>query len=281
VGGVARVQTSRSERSERAESVKLAQYKFLGVNMGLSTDKILQAAANMSEKLTGNRQPATAIQHLDIGPGHGDLIELLRSKFNLDSSACDYTNTLMHLKDVRVDVVDLNVEKLPYADAKYDLVTCTEVLEHLEHYRETIREVHRVLKTDGAFVLTTPNIVNLKSRVRFMVIGFYNLFGPLHFNESELHSAGGHINPIGLYFLIHSLVDAGFKDIEVTIDKRQGTSMFWMLFFFLPIKFFFLLVKRREIKRYQTIDRHNEKYVDMVNDLDILLGRTLVVGCRK
>jgi len=182
---------------------------------------------------------------------------------------------------VRVDVVDLNVEKLPYADAKYDLVTCTEVLEHLEHYRETIREVHRVLKTDGAFVLTTPNIVNLKSRVRFMVIGFYNLFGPLHFNESELHSAGGHINPIGLYFLIHSLVDAGFKDIEVTIDKRQGTSMFWMLFFFLPIKFFFLLVKRREIKRYQTIDRHNEKYVDMVNDLDILLGRTLVVGCRK
>jgi SAM-dependent methyltransferase len=231
--------------------------------------------------LTGNRQPATAIQHLDIGPGHGDLIELLRSKFNLDSSACDYTNTLMHLKDVRVDVVDLNVEKLPYADAKYDLVTCTEVLEHLEHYRETIREVHRVLKTDGAFVLTTPNIVNLKSRVRFMVIGFYNLFGPLHFNESELHSAGGHINPIGLYFLIHSLVDAGFKDIEVTIDKRQGTSMFWMLFFFLPIKFFFLLVKRREIKRYQTIDRHNEKYVDMVNDLDILLGRTLVVGCRK
>ena len=59
MGGVARVQTSRSERSERAESVKLAQYKFLGVNMGLSTDKILQAAANMSEKLTGNRQPAT------------------------------------------------------------------------------------------------------------------------------------------------------------------------------------------------------------------------------
>jgi hypothetical protein len=65
VGGVARVQTSRSERSERAESVKLAQYKFLGVNMGLSTDKILQAAANMSEKLTGNRQPRSSTLTLD------------------------------------------------------------------------------------------------------------------------------------------------------------------------------------------------------------------------
>lgn len=247
--------------------------------MGLSTDKILDGAAKMVAEM--HKQFAPPIQHLDIGPGHGDLIELLRGKFKLQSSACDYTDTLMHLKDVVVDVVDLNVEKLPYNASTYDLVTCTEVLEHLEHHRETIREVHRVLRDGGTFVLTTPNIVNLKSRVRFMVCGFYNLFGPMHFDESELHSAGGHINPIGLFYLIHSLVDAGFKDIQVSIDKRQGTSAFWMLFFFLPIKFFYFFTKRREIKRYQTIDRHNEKYVDMVNSIDILLGRTLVVGCRK
>ena len=246
--------------------------------MGLSTDKILQAAARMAQKMI---PPSTSIKHLDVGPGHGDLIEILRSKLTLTSDACDYTDALMHLKDVRVDIVDLNIEKLPYRDETYDLVTCTEVLEHLEHYRETIRETHRILKSGGTFVLSTPNILNLKSRVRFMVCGFYNLFGPLHFNESELHSAGGHINPIGLYFLVHSLIDAGFKDIDVSIDKKQGTSMFWMPFFYLPIKLFFLTTKRRERKRYQTIDRHNEKYFDMINHLDILLGRTLVVGCRK
>ena len=33
--------------------------------MGLSTDKILQAAANMSEKLTGNRQPRSSTLTLD------------------------------------------------------------------------------------------------------------------------------------------------------------------------------------------------------------------------
>ncbi|NMM11469.1 MAG: methyltransferase domain-containing protein [Polaromonas sp.] len=245
--------------------------------MGLSIDKILQAAANMA----GTMRLPSPVRHLDIGPGHGDLIEILRTKFNLTSDACDYTDKLMHLKDVRIDIVDLNVDKLPYGDGSYDLVTCTEVLEHLEHYRETIREVHRILKSDGAFVLTTPNILNLKSRIRFMVIGFYNLFGPLHFNESELHSTGGHINPIGLYFLVHSLLDAGFKDIQVTVDKKQGTSIFWLLFLYLPIKFFFTFTKRREIKRYQTIDRHNEIYVDMLNRLDILLGRTLVIGCKK
>jgi SAM-dependent methyltransferase len=245
--------------------------------MGLSTDKILQAAVTIAKKM----KPPILERHLDIGSGHGDLIEMLHSNFTVTSDACDYTDTLMNLKKIQVDVVDLNVEKLPYLDQTYDLVTCTEVLEHLEHYRETIREVHRILKSDGVFVLTTPNILNLKSRVRFMVFGFYNLFGPLHFNESELHSAGGHINPIGLYFLVHSLVDAGFKDIEVSIDKKQVTSAFWLLFLYAPIKFFFMVTKRREKRRYQTIDRHNEKYVDMVNRIDILLGRTLVIGCRK
>lgn len=245
--------------------------------MALSTDKILHAAANMARRM----MPRSPLRHLDIGPGHGDLIEILRADLELSSDACDYTDTLMRLSDVKVDVVDLNTGKLPYPDSTYDLVTCTEVLEHLEHYRETIREVHRTVKPGGVFVLTTPNILNLKSRIRFMVFGFYNLFGPLHFNESELHSAGGHINPIGLYFLIHSLIDAGFKDIQVDIDKRQGTSMFWMPFLYLPIKLSFFFTKRREKIRFKTIDHHNEKYVDMVNRLDILLGRTLVIGCTR
>lgn len=245
--------------------------------MGLSTDKILQGAVSMTEKF---KLPAS-IRHLDIGPGHGDLIEILRSKFSLTSDACDYTDSLMHLTDVRVDMVDLNIEKLPYPDSTYDLVTCTEVLEHLEHYRETIRETYRVLKDDGVFILTTPNILNLKSRVRFMVTGFYNLFGPLHFNESELHSTGGHINPIGLYFLVHALKDAGFMELEITVDKNQGTSKFWALFFYLPIKLLFPFSKRLEVKKYKTVDSHNEKYFDMVNRFDILLGRTLVIGCKK
>ena len=249
----------------------------LQIAMALSTNKIMQAALVMANRFI----LPDSVKHLDIGSGHGDLIELFRSRINVTSDACDYTDELMQLNGVKVSVVDLNIDRLPYQESDYDLVTCTEVLEHLEHYRETLREVHRVLKKDGVFVLTTPNILNLKSRMRFLVIGFYNLFGPLHFNESELHSAGGHINPIGMYFLIHSLVDAGFKDIHVSIDKKQGTSMFWLLFLYLPIMFFYAITKRTEIKKYKTIDRYNEKYVDMINSLDVLLGRTLVIGCKK
>ena len=119
----------------------------------------------------------------------------------------------MQLPDIQVDVVDLNLEKLPYQDKTFDIVTCTEVIEHLEHYRETLREVFRVLKENGTFVVSTPNILNLKSRIRFLIYGFFNLFGPLHFKESKLYSTGGHITPIGLFYLIHSLIDVELHPI--------------------------------------------------------------------
>lgn len=245
--------------------------------MSLSTDKILLSTLSMVGKLH-NTFPA---KHLDIGSGHGDLINLLRNRFEINSKACDYTNLLMKLEGVKVDVVDLNVDKLPYADSSFDLITCTEVIEHLEHYRETLREVCRVLNAGGTFVLSTPNILNLKSRIRFLIFGFYNLFGPLHFKESELHTSGGHINPVSLFFLVHSLVDAGFEKIDICVDRSQGTSKFWLLFLYVPIKLFSALTKIREVKKYKTINEFNEGYVAMINRLDILLGRTIIVGCKK
>lgn len=247
------------------------------ISLGLSTSLILSGASAMVAKLA----PKFPANHLDIGSGHGDLIELMRSQFEVNSSACDYTDSLMKLSDVKVSVANLNNEGLPYADQSFDLVTCTEVIEHLEHYRYTLREMHRILKPGGALVLTTPNILNLKSRMRFLIFGFYNLFGPLHFQESNLHSTGGHINPVSVFFLTHSLVDAGFNEIDVAIDKVQGTSRAWLPLLYLPIKLFSLKIMATEKNKFKTIDRFNEPFVKQINSLDILLGRTIIVGCKK
>jgi len=243
----------------------------------LSTDKILLSALKMVEK-KHKKFPAT---HLDIGSGAGSLIKLLKSKFQIKSFACDYTDSLMKEKDVEVAIANLNYEKLPYQNNTFDIVTCTEVVEHLEHYRETIQEAYRVLKPSGTLVISTPNILNLKSRMRFLIFGFFNLFGPLHFRESELHTTGGHITPIGLFYLNHSLIDAGFNEITVSIDKKQSTSIFWLLFLYIPIKCFSWLTIKNEVKKYKTIDEHNLDYVLQMNSIDILLGRTIIVGCKK
>lgn len=245
--------------------------------MSLSTSSIHTAAIRMISRLH-SKFPC---EHLDIGSGHGELISLMRSQFDIHSSACDYTEKLMRLPDVTVRIANLSIENLPFTDNSFDLVTCTEVIEHLEHYRQTLREIHRVLRPGGTLVITTPNILNLKSRIRFLVFGFYNLFGPLHVSESELHTTGGHINPVSFFFLSHALLDAGFNEIQLSIDKKQGTSIAWLVLLWLPIQFFSKLTLRKEKTKYKTIDKHNEKFVLKTNSLDMLLGRTIVVGCHR
>lgn len=52
--------------------------------------------------------------------------------------------------------VDANIT-LPFADSEFDLIWCSEVIEHLADPAFTISEFKRVLKPRGALVMTTPN----------------------------------------------------------------------------------------------------------------------------
>lgn len=52
--------------------------------------------------------------------------------------------------------VDAN-GKLPFADESFDLIWCSEVIEHLEDPAFALGELRRVTKPGGTLVLTTPN----------------------------------------------------------------------------------------------------------------------------
>ena len=45
---------------------------------------------------------------------------------------------------------------LPFADGTFDVVVCSEVLEHIHDYRGVIEEITRVLKPGGRFVASVP-----------------------------------------------------------------------------------------------------------------------------
>jgi ubiquinone/menaquinone biosynthesis C-methylase UbiE len=245
--------------------------------MALSTDKILQAVVFQVEATA----PRISGRYLDIGAGHGDLIRRITQQFPVVPTACDYTSNLMRFPGLAVDVVDLNSAALPYAEASFDLITCTEVIEHIEHYRQTFREVFRVLKPGGLFVMTTPNVLNLRSRIRYLLFGFFSLFGPLHVRESKRYLTGGHINPVSFFYVAHALSDAGFTDITVSIDKRQRASIVWLVLLWLPIQLFSLWAIYREKRRFGTIDTANEPFVRPMNQVDLLVGRTIVVGAQR
>jgi len=129
--------------------------------------------------------------------------------------------------------------------------------------------------------VTTPNILNLKSRVRFLFFGFWNLFGPLHLNDSRKYRAGGHVSPISPFYILHSLAETGFKNIRYDIDKRQNSSLVLYYLLILKIKIYGRLAMHREKHRYHTVDDANEWMVECLNSKTILTGRTLVVSAKK
>jgi SAM-dependent methyltransferase len=219
--------------------------------------------------------------HLDIGSGSGDLLKLIAARYPVGSFACDYTDKLMRLPHQPVQIVDLNHDALPYSSNRFALVTCVETIEHLEHYRETIRDIYRVLKPGGLVILSTPNVLNLRSRLHYLSSGFPNLFGPLAVGGRDVHSPRGHINPVGLFYLVHALLEAGFVELKLSVDHYQRRSLILFFLLFPPIRLASKLNYRRELKKYRTIDPQNDWIVRAMNSRDILLGRTLIVTAQK
>jgi SAM-dependent methyltransferase len=155
------------------------------------------------------------------------------------------------------------------------------VIEHIEHCRRSIREIYRVLKQGGLVVVTTPNILNLKSRMRYLCFGFHNLFGPLHVHESAIYNSDGHINPISYFYLAHALLDANFTALKLGVDKLQRSSIGLLFPLWMPIKLAAFFMQRTERLKFKTIDEINEPLVKAINSKEILLGRTIVVAASK
>lgn len=96
---------------------------------------------------------------LDIGVGTGRLLGYIpqAEKYGIDVSL----NYLERLAGSGAEVCMGSVESLPYADGFFDVIVCTDVLEHVIDLNAAISEIRRTLKPGGVFVLRVPYKENL------------------------------------------------------------------------------------------------------------------------
>jgi 2-polyprenyl-6-hydroxyphenyl methylase/3-demethylubiquinone-9 3-methyltransferase len=68
-------------------------------------------------------------------------------------------------------------EPLPFEDASFDAIWCTEVLEHLFDVHRALVELNRVLKPEGLLLLTTP-YHGLVKNLLIALLAFDSHFNP-------------------------------------------------------------------------------------------------------
>lgn len=70
----------------------------------------------------------------------------------------------------RIKVCNVERDRFPFADNFFDLVLCTEVLEHLpQSPAHALSESRRVAKPGGHLLVTTPNIARLINRIKLLL----------------------------------------------------------------------------------------------------------------
>jgi len=207
------------------------------------------------------RRHSVKCKILDVGCGDGHLLEKFAGTH--DCYGVDISETLLTIaikRGIKTHHIDLEKEKLPFLSNFFDIVVCSEVIEHIINTDNLLTELNRVLKNKGYMILTFPNI---NQPISWII--------QILFDLPPMYSArykSPHVKDYTLKIVKKILSDFGFK-----IENVTGTYIYpfrWKLSQWLVDKFprfaEKIIVVSRKIKPPQSKPR-------IIWDSRLFLGR--------
>lgn len=180
------------------------------------------------------------VKILDVGCGTGANIQMINELlplakeieyYGIDISpkAIEAANDYKNKSDIKNCFFEVgDAESLKCDDANFDIVICTEVLEHLLHPGKALREIYRVLKSGGSSIITTPNSASVWKvlagrRIKDRIEKDVEKLDPCQVRDNRY----GHISALSSREVLSMCSDIGFQ-----IEKAQKGSIVYGLPFY-------------------------------------------------
>lgn len=216
---------------------------------------------------------------LDLGCGGGDFAKRAKD-LGFDLVACDINSQgFGYHQEIEFIQADIN-KKLPLTNDDFDFVLFLEVIEHLHNPYYVLSEINRVLKKRGILFISTPNIMNLKSRMRFLFEGTFDFYRePLldQLTNSKGKDTNSHLFLYRIQELEYALFKNGFEIRDVFTSYLEPGAK--SLFFLSPIIKLQSYIKYHRSLRKGGIDFR--RLHNIILSKDLLFGRHLVIKAIK
>jgi 2-polyprenyl-3-methyl-5-hydroxy-6-metoxy-1,4-benzoquinol methylase len=150
---------------------------------------------------------------LDLGCGDGKFARLVKAACpGVTIHGCDVSDVALSRSEGldRSYTLDLDTDPLPEPGESFDVVTASEVLEHLSNPRHALAEAKRVLRPGGRLLVTVPNVAFW----RFRWQALRGEVPSVTADERHLHS----YNAASLGRLLES---EGFRVVRMTGLRRR------------------------------------------------------------
>lgn len=141
------------ERAEIYADMKVHNDTYLASDFSI-LKKIHQTRFESLRKLMGDISNKIV---LDCGAGEGFFLSSVKAKekYGIEISEKRITKASALFPDLKIQLGD--IRNLPFEDKTFDVIVCSEVLEHVSGYEKAIEEFKRCVKPDGKIVLSFPN----------------------------------------------------------------------------------------------------------------------------
>lgn len=223
----------------------------------------------------------------DVGAGRGYFTRLLCERLRAERVdpvgrvlPCDADPSSFEWPEVDCREVGAG-GRLPYRDEEVDAAVSIEVIEHVEDQFAFLRELRRIVRPGGTVIVTTPNTANMNSRLRGLLAGFPVLFDPLPLSAADPRRLGGHIHPIGPYYLAYAALRAGLAEPRLYGDRRKRSATAFACLLWPAVVAGRWSLRRRLIRKQPEVWRQNQQLLAMVNGWELLTSRSVVLVARR